>query len=244
MSSLPAIVAHRGYSTLYRENSPAAWIGAIEAKADYIEVDVRVTRDGGIVCCHDKDLQRLVGRDDAIADMANAELAAIEADGFPAAPPLALLFETVPEEQPILFDVKDERPRSLDILLAALAEVPKRALTLGLHASGSVNHMRDGGWTRPILGLIKSFDEEAFFEAGGDILRIWEWDTAPGRIAGHVALGRPVWITAGEGVTGRRVGDFADEDLLRMTREGATGFLVNDPVAARKVLAEAMEMRP
>ena len=40
------------------------------------------------------------------------------------------------------------------------------------------------------------------------------------------------------------LGDFADEDLLRMTREGATGFLVNDPVAARKVLAEAMETRP
>lgn len=239
MSSLPAIIAHRGYSTLYRENSPAAWIGAIEAKADYIEVDVRVTRDGGIVCCHDKDLQRLVGRDDAIADMASAELAAIEADGFPAAPPLALLFETVPEDRPILFDVKDELSGSLDILLAALAKVPNRALTLGLHSSGSVRHMRDGGWTRPILGLIKGFDEEAFFEAGGDILRIWEWDTAPGRIAGHVERGRPVWITAGEGATGRRVGDFADAELLRMTREGASGFLVNDPVAARNVLEEA-----
>lgn len=244
MSSLPAIVAHRGYSTLYRENSPAAWTGAIQAKADYIEVDVRVTRDGKIVCCHDKDLKRLAGRDDAIAETTGADLAAIEADGFAAAPTLALLFETVPEGQPILFDVKDERPGSLDILLVALAEVPNRDLTLGLHASGSVSHVRDAGWRRPILGLIKSFDEEAFFAAGGDILRIWEWDTAPGRIAGHVELGRPVWITAGEGVTGRRVGDFADEDLLRMTREGASGFLVNDPVAARKVLAEALERLP
>lgn len=96
----------------------------------------------------------------------------------------------------------------------------------------------------PILGLVNSLDEEAFFEAGGDILRVWEWDTAPGRIATHVENGRPVWITAGEGATGRRVGDFAADDLLRMARQGASGFLVNDPVAARQVLAEALEHRP
>lgn len=37
----PSIIAHRGYSALYRENSPAAWAGAVEANADHIEVDVR-----------------------------------------------------------------------------------------------------------------------------------------------------------------------------------------------------------
>jgi len=235
--SLPAIIAHRGYSTLYRENSPAAWIGAIEAKSDYIEVDVRITADGEVVCCHDKDLKRLAGREDAIAEVTSQELEGIEAHGFAAAPPLAMLLDIVPADQPILFDVKDERPESLDILLAALAVEPDRNITLGLHASGSVRHMRDGGWTRPILGLVKTFDEEAFFEAGGDILRIWEWDAAPGRIASHVERGRPVWITAGEGATGRRVGDFEAAELIRMTREGATGFLVNDPVTARQVLA-------
>lgn len=244
MTILPAIVAHRGYSTLHRENSPAAWIGAIEAKADYIEVDVRVTSDGHVVCCHDADLRRLAGRDDAIADTTIEALAAIEADGYPAAPPLALLFATVPENQPILFDVKEERPATLDTLLAALATAPERDLTLGLHSSTSVRHVREGGWTGPILGLIKSFDEEAFFAAGGDILRIWEWDTADGRIAGHVQRGRPVWITAGEGATDRKVGDFGADDLLRMTAEGASGFLVNDPVGARRVLAEALETRP
>lgn len=241
MTALPAIVAHRGYSTLYRENSPAAWTGAIEANADYIEVDVRVTRDGQVVCCHDATLKRLAGRDDAIADMASSELALVEADGFPAAPPLALLFDTVPEDHPVLLDVKEESRTTLDTLLATLAEVPDRDLTLGLHSSASVRHMRAGGWTRPILGLVKNFDEEAFFEAGGDIVRIWEWDTAKGRIAGHAKRGRPVWITAGEGATERKVGDFAAEDLLRMTAEGASGFLVNDPVGARRALVETVD---
>lgn len=237
--SLPAIIAHRGYSTLYRENSPAAWIGAMEARCDYIEVDVRITRDGKIVCCHDKDLKRLADREDAIAEVTSDELLAIEAQGFAAAPPLAMLFDIVPAKQRILFDVKDERPGSLDILLAALASEPGRNFTLGLHSSVSVRHVRDGGWTRTILGLVKTLDEGAFFEAGGDILRIWEWDAAPGRIASHVERGRPVWITAGEGSTGRRVGDFEAAELVRMAHEGATGFLVNDPVTARQVLAKA-----
>jgi glycerophosphoryl diester phosphodiesterase len=215
---LPAIIAHRGYSSLYRENSPAAWIGAIDAKADYIEVDVRVTSDLDIVCVHDANLQRLAGRPDTIAEMSTADLAAIEAEGFPAAPSLGLLFDTVPEEQPILFDVKDERPEALDRLLAALSDMPKRPLTLGF--------LRDAG------------EEDAFFEQGGNILRIWEWDTAPGRIAGHVDRGRPVWITTGEGTTNRKVGDFDAGELLRMAGEGATGFLVNDPRLAREAFVE------
>lgn len=85
----PAIIAHRGYSTLFRENSPAAWTGAMEAGAGYIEVDLRVTSDGQIVCCHDKDLKRLAGREDAIAEVTGAALALIEAQDFPAAPTLS-----------------------------------------------------------------------------------------------------------------------------------------------------------
>jgi glycerophosphoryl diester phosphodiesterase len=141
-----------------------------------------------------------------------------------------------------VFDVKDETPGSLGILLTSLAQHPHRSLTLGLHAPASVRHMRDGGWTRPVLGFVKSVDEEAFFEAGGNILRIWEWDAAPGRIAAHVARGRPIWITVGEGSTGRRVGDFEAEQLVRMMREGASGFLVNDPVEARLALEEGRDV--
>lgn len=107
---------------------------------------------------------------------------------------------------------------------------------LGLHSPASVQYVRDHGWTQFILGLVKTADEDAFFEAGGDILRIWEWDAAPGRIAGHVAQGHPVWITLGEGSTGRRVGDHAEEPLLRMAQEGASGFLANDVVSVKSIL--------
>ena len=233
----PRIVAHRGCSAFHRENSPAAWRGAVEAGADLVEVDLRLTADGEIVCCHDADLRRLAAQPLLLRETAAAALARIAVQGAPAAPPLALLFGTLPGTQPILFDVKDERPEMLDRLLAALREVPARPVTLGLHALESVARVRAAGWDGAILGFLRpGSDEEAFFAAGGTHLRLWEWDTAPGRIAAHAERGRPVWITTGEGTTDRKVGDFEPAALRRMAGEGASGFLVNDPAAARRAL--------
>jgi glycerophosphoryl diester phosphodiesterase len=237
MSSLPKIIAHRGYSTRFRENSPAAWRGAMEAGADAIEVDLRVTADWDVVCMHDKDLKRLAGRDDLIAQTSTSMLAGIEADGFPAAPPLALLFETVPAHGAILFDIKDERPEALDRYLAELGRTGRTNLILGLHAIASVAHVREAGWSGEVLGFLRDADEEdAFFPAGGDIIRLWESVASRERIAHHVNGGRPVWVTTGEHETGRKVGDHDPDALRRMARDGATGFLVNDPVAARAAL--------
>ncbi|MDT8330710.1 glycerophosphodiester phosphodiesterase family protein [Roseomonas gilardii] len=234
---LPRVIAHRGCSTFHRENSPAAWRGAMEAGADLIEADLRLTADGRIVCCHDADLRRLAAQPLVLRETSAVALAGIAAGGVPVAPPLALLFDTLPEAQPILFDVKDERPEALDAILDALRGVPARPVTLGLHALDSVVRVRAAGWDGAILGFLgPGSDEEAFFTAGGTHLRLWEWDTAPGRIAAHTERGRPVWITTGEGATGRKVGDFDPAALRRMAGEGAGGFLVNDPAAARRAL--------
>ena len=43
------------------ENSAAAVTAALDAGADGVEIDVRLTRDGVAVCCHDDDLLRVAG---------------------------------------------------------------------------------------------------------------------------------------------------------------------------------------
>jgi glycerophosphoryl diester phosphodiesterase len=237
MSSMPSIIAHRGYSTRFRENSPAAWTGAIKAGADAIEVDLRVTADMDVVCMHDKDLLRLAGRDTLIAGTSTADLAAINAGGFPAAPSLALLFETVPDTMPILFDIKDERPEALERYIAALVASGRSNLVMGLHALSSVRAVRAGGWTGQILGFLKATeDEDTFFTVGGDIIRLWESVATPEAIRHHVEAGHPVWVTTGEHQTGRKVGDHDADALRRMAGDGVSGFLVNDPVGARHAL--------
>jgi glycerophosphoryl diester phosphodiesterase len=54
----PAIVAHRGYSARAPENTLAAVRLAIACYADWIEIDVRATRDGMPVVLHDETLDR------------------------------------------------------------------------------------------------------------------------------------------------------------------------------------------
>ena len=57
-SESPVVIAHRGHSEEAPENSIAAFHRAIEAKADMIELDVRLSSDNEFVVFHDKKLNR------------------------------------------------------------------------------------------------------------------------------------------------------------------------------------------
>ncbi len=53
MKFRPRVIAHRGASRRWPENTVAAFAGAIEMGADWVELDVRPARDGSLVVCHD-----------------------------------------------------------------------------------------------------------------------------------------------------------------------------------------------
>ena len=52
------VVAHRGASVEQPENTIAAFEAAIDAGADAVEFDVRMTADGGAIVMHDPDVSR------------------------------------------------------------------------------------------------------------------------------------------------------------------------------------------
>jgi glycerophosphoryl diester phosphodiesterase len=54
----PEVVAHRGASAHRAEHTLAAYALAIEHGADGLECDVRLTRDGELVCVHDRTVNR------------------------------------------------------------------------------------------------------------------------------------------------------------------------------------------
>ena len=47
------IIAHRGASADHAENTRDAFLGAANQGADWVELDVRVARDGGLIVHHD-----------------------------------------------------------------------------------------------------------------------------------------------------------------------------------------------
>ena len=59
---IPQLVAHRGFSLRYPENTILAIEQAFIAGACYVECDVQLTLDGVPVLLHDNDLQRTTGQ--------------------------------------------------------------------------------------------------------------------------------------------------------------------------------------
>ena len=55
---IPQVVAHRGASHDPPEHTLGAYVRAIEAGADALECDVRMTADGHLVCVHDRRVDR------------------------------------------------------------------------------------------------------------------------------------------------------------------------------------------
>jgi glycerophosphoryl diester phosphodiesterase len=54
----PRVVAHRGASDELAEHTLAGYVLALEQGADGLECDVRMTRDGHLVCIHDRRIDR------------------------------------------------------------------------------------------------------------------------------------------------------------------------------------------
>ena len=58
MTGRPRVIAHRGASADVPEHTLAAYTKAIDDGADGLECDVRLTRDGVLVCVHDRTVDR------------------------------------------------------------------------------------------------------------------------------------------------------------------------------------------
>jgi len=73
-------ISHRGFcgkpnEAQNTENTAEAFHAAIEFGFDHLETDLRTTKDGHIVLCHDPDLNRVSGSTRAIHEMSRKELA-------------------------------------------------------------------------------------------------------------------------------------------------------------------------
>jgi glycerophosphoryl diester phosphodiesterase len=74
LSQYPLIIGHRGASAAAPENTLAAFRKAIEAGADGIEFDVRLSRDGVPVIIHDETLRRTASRSERVGDLTAEEM--------------------------------------------------------------------------------------------------------------------------------------------------------------------------
>ncbi|OOQ57177.1 glycerophosphodiester phosphodiesterase family protein [Mucilaginibacter pedocola] len=68
------VIAHRGDHVIYPENSLEAYREAIKNEADYIEIDLRTTKDSQLVSMHDSKVDRMANAKGALSSFTLAEL--------------------------------------------------------------------------------------------------------------------------------------------------------------------------
>ena len=75
---VPQVVAHRGASFENAEHTLGAYVKALDAGAEGLECDVRLTADGHLVCVHDRDLRRTAARKGLVSNSNLEDLEALD----------------------------------------------------------------------------------------------------------------------------------------------------------------------
>lgn len=74
----PLVIAHRGASSTVAEHTLPAYLAAIETGADGLECDVRLTRDGHLVCVHDRTVNRTSNGSGIVSELDLSGLRALD----------------------------------------------------------------------------------------------------------------------------------------------------------------------
>lgn len=77
-----AVIAHRGASGNFPENTIAAIHAGVEAGADMVEIDVHLSKDGKAIIIHDATLERTTSGSGRVDEMTFAELRLLDAGSW------------------------------------------------------------------------------------------------------------------------------------------------------------------
>jgi glycerophosphoryl diester phosphodiesterase len=206
----PLVFGHRGGSRLAPENTLAAFDRAVAEGVDGLELDVRLSRDGQVMVCHDARVDRTSNTDGAIADMTASQLARVDA-GYRFTPgDLSYPFRWRGVGVPTLAEVLARYPRHPFIVeMKDDTELMARATVDVIRAADALDRVCLGAFATGVLRHARRFaPETATSASSGEVLRAMlasrvGW-LPPCR--GYQALQVPEWRKRLRVVTPRFVG--------------------------------------
>lgn len=132
------LISHRGESADAPENTLAAFELAWERSIPAIELDVHLTKDGRLICCHDADTKRTTGDAKQIKECTLAELCELDAGQWKDArfageklPTLEAALATIPDGARCFIEVK-VGPEAVPALEKAVLECGKKPAQLAV----------------------------------------------------------------------------------------------------------------
>lgn len=101
------IIAHRGASYFEPENTLRSIKRAIEMNADYVEVDVRMSKDKELIIMHDADISRTTNGTGLVKDKTLLELKEYDAGNGEKIPTLDEVLEIVKNKIKLVVEIKE-----------------------------------------------------------------------------------------------------------------------------------------
>ncbi len=145
------MVAHRGASHENAEHTLGAYVAAMDAGAEGLECDVRLTADGHLVCVHDRDLRRTASQRGVVSTMELSELSELDFASWKN--PWAELDDEAPDQDESLNTVLTlrrllETVADYDRRIEVAIETKHPTRYAGLVEKRLVEMLRDFGWDR------------------------------------------------------------------------------------------------
>ncbi len=101
------IIAHRGASFFEPENTLRAIEGAIKIGADFVEVDVRMSKDKKLVIMHDADVNRTTNESGFVKDYTLQELKKLDAGRGESIPTLDEVISCIKDRIGLVIEIKE-----------------------------------------------------------------------------------------------------------------------------------------
>jgi len=235
------VIAHRGASGEFPENTLLAFRQGLAEGADALELDVRLTGDGVVAVIHDATVDRTTSGSGWVREIPMASLAALDAGRGEAIPTLDQVLESFPEV-PLIVEAKE-----IEVALP---------LSRVLLRHGAAARTLVGSFLRKAL---EPFDATGFQRAASRSETGWFWAASRIGLAARCRFGAftvparhrglPVVDRAFTAAAGRRgvpvhvwtVNDRSEAERLRAC--GAAGIITNLPGDMRNLPPPASRSR-
>ncbi|MCS7204846.1 MAG: hypothetical protein NZ853_04040 [Leptospiraceae bacterium] len=162
----PVVMAHRGLSFYAPEETLPAYLAAMELGKDlYLEADIQRTKDGVLICFHDKDLKRTTNIKDVFPDRVEEEIGNFTYKELMELDAGSWFNEKFPDR------ARSSFKNTKILTLKELAQIAKQKPILGLYLETKLAHKYPGIEKEMILLLLETgwiSPEEVDLEALGN----------------------------------------------------------------------------
>ncbi len=157
MAAQITVISHRGEHLSHVENTLPAFQAAIDAGADFFELDVRTTSDGHLVLMHDSTVNRTTNGKGKVHDMTFDQIRALDAQGN-RVPTFEEALTLAHNKIGVYVDCKDIAPADL---VAALEKADMADKVVIYGGRGFLKHVQE---LRPTLKVMPEADDAASLE--------------------------------------------------------------------------------